>query len=64
VIDVLTREELSLAMGRENVVHAAIRPGALADRLVLNATRLAGLRGELSDTKGPAQPKGQSESTL
>ena len=64
VIDVLTRDELSLAMGRENVVHAAIRPGALADRLVLNAKRLAGLRGETSDTKGPNQSMGQNESTL
>jgi predicted RNA-binding protein YlxR (DUF448 family) len=40
----LTRDELSLALGRENVVHAAVRPGALADRLKLNSSRLAGLR--------------------
>lgn len=44
-IGILSREELSLALGKENVVHAAVRPSALADRLVLNAKRLAGLRG-------------------
>ena len=69
---VLTRDELSLALGKENVVHAAIRPSTLADRLVLNATRLAGLRGSPSNpnpntklnTKGPATPRGPKESTL
>jgi predicted RNA-binding protein YlxR (DUF448 family) len=55
VIDSLTRAELSLALGRENVIHAAIRPGALADRLTLNSKRLAGLRSELPNTPGLAQ---------
>ncbi len=59
-VDVLSRDELSLAFGRDNVVHAAIRPGALADRLILNSIRLAGLRGKPSDLQGPAQ----DESTL
>ncbi len=58
-IDILTRDELSLALGRENVVHAAIRPGALADRLILNSMRLAGLRAKPSDTS-----LAQDESTL
>jgi uncharacterized protein len=49
----LTRAELSLALGRENVVHAAVRPGTLADRLLLNAARLAGLRP--AKTPGTAQ---------
>ena len=61
-IAILTRSELSLALGRENVVHAAVRPGALADRLHLNAKRLAGLRDEPADTTGPTA--GQNESTL
>ena len=65
-IGVLTRDELSLALGRGNVVHAAIRPSSLADRLILNAKRLAGLRGtpKTSNTKGSARPQGQTESTL
>jgi uncharacterized protein len=53
-VKVLTREELSLALGRENVVHAAVGPGALADRILLNAKRLAGLR--------PPNPPGSNQS--
>lgn len=49
VLDCLNSAELSLALGRENVVHAALKSGQLADRLVMNAGRLAGLR-----TPGPA----------
>lgn len=64
-IGLLTRDELSLALGRENVVHAAVRPSALADRLILNAKRLAGLRGSPKDTKGSSSKKdGPNESTL
>jgi uncharacterized protein len=53
VIANLTRAELSLALGRENVVHAAIGPGALAKRLLSNARRLEGLR--------PSQKPGQAQ---
>jgi predicted RNA-binding protein YlxR (DUF448 family) len=63
-VDVLTRDELSLALGRENVVHAAIRPGVLAERLILNSVRLAGLKGKPSDLQGQQDQMGQDESTL
>jgi len=53
VIRTLSRTELGLALGRENVVHAAVRPGALAERLKLNSSRLAGLRS--AGTPGSAQ---------
>lgn len=43
-IDNLTAEELSLALGRENVIHAALKPGRLAERLIFDAGRLAGFR--------------------
>jgi predicted RNA-binding protein YlxR (DUF448 family) len=36
--------ELSLALGRENVVHAAVKAGRIAERLVSDAGRLAGFR--------------------
>jgi uncharacterized protein len=49
-IGTLTRAELGLALGRENVVHAALRPGALADRLKLNSARLAALRAQPGST--------------
>ena len=43
-IDSFTAAELSLALGRENVIHAALKPGRLAERLIFDAGRLAGFR--------------------
>ena len=39
------RGELSLALGRENVVHAAVAPGRLAENFVRDAERLRLLKG-------------------
>ena len=39
-----SRDELSLALGRENVVHAALKVGGLSKRLLTETERLAGLR--------------------
>src|SRR5882762_4283390 len=44
VIGALTNAELSLALGRENVVHAALKPGRIAERLIFEAARLGGFR--------------------
>src|SRR5579871_57825 len=44
IVDCLTRAELSLALGRENVVHAAVKSGRLAERLAADAGRLGGFR--------------------
>jgi predicted RNA-binding protein YlxR (DUF448 family) len=44
VIETLTKAELGLALGRENVIHAAVQPGGLADRLMFDAERLSGFR--------------------
>jgi len=44
VIDGLTCAELSAALGREHVVHAALQPGRLARRFVEAAARLGGFR--------------------
>jgi predicted RNA-binding protein YlxR (DUF448 family) len=44
VIGALTNAELSLALGRENVVHAALKPGRIAERLIFEAERLGGFR--------------------
>ena len=44
VVECLTSAELGLALGRENVIHAAVHPGGLAERLTLDAERLNGLR--------------------
>ncbi len=44
----LSGAELSLAFGRDNVIHAAIAQGRLADRFVMEAGRLLGFRGKLN----------------
>jgi predicted RNA-binding protein YlxR (DUF448 family)/ribosomal protein L30E len=44
VIESLTSAELGLALGRENVIHAAVQPGGLAERLTFDAERLSGFR--------------------
>jgi predicted RNA-binding protein YlxR (DUF448 family) len=44
VIESLTSAELGLALGRENVIHAAVQSGGLAERLTLDAARLSGFR--------------------
>jgi hypothetical protein len=43
-IEVLDSAELGLALGRENVIHAALKPGRLAERLSFDAGRLGGFR--------------------
>lgn len=43
-IDVLTSVELGRIFGREAAVHAALRSGNLADRLIVEADRLTGFR--------------------
>ncbi|HXL99126.1 MAG TPA: RNA-binding protein [Rhizomicrobium sp.] len=44
LIDSLGCEELSVALGRENVIHAALKSGQLAERLIFEAGRLSGFR--------------------
>jgi len=44
IVALFSIEELSLALGRENVVHAALTSGGLADRLLVDTHRLTGFR--------------------
>lgn len=44
VVALFTGAQLSAALGRENVVHAALRPGGLAGKLLVQAARLAEFR--------------------
>jgi predicted RNA-binding protein YlxR (DUF448 family) len=55
IVECLTSAELALALGRENVIHAALKPGRLAERLVVEAARLEGFR-PASRRVGPAAP--------
>ena len=43
-IECLTSNEISLAVGRENVIHAALKSGRLQERLSFDAKRLSGFR--------------------
>lgn len=60
VIGCFTSEELSLALGRENVIHAALPDGGFASRLVAEARRLEGFRPLIPDVwtrnDGPSNP--------
>jgi uncharacterized protein len=49
VVARLSSAELSAALGREHVVHAALRPGRLAASVVAEAARLGGFRKPLDD---------------
>lgn len=44
VIDCFDRDELGLALGLDNMVHAAIAPGRLAARLLREVERLSGVQ--------------------
>lgn len=41
----LTASELGLAFGRDHVIHSALAPGGLTQKVILDAARLNGLRG-------------------
>ena len=49
VLDCLTNDELSLALGLGNVIHAALKAGPLAQKLMFEAGRLAGFRDRKAD---------------
>ncbi|MDF3606956.1 RNA-binding protein [Paracoccus sp. DMF-8] len=41
----LTASELGLSFGRDHVIHSALAPGGLTERVIRDASRLTGLRG-------------------
>jgi len=41
----LTASELGLSFGRDHVIHGALAKGGLTDKVILEASRLTGLRG-------------------
>jgi hypothetical protein len=45
LIGLFSSTELGMALGREHAVHAVVAPGAIADKLLREAARLAGFRG-------------------
>lgn len=55
VITAFSRAELGAALGRESVVHAAVAPGRLAERLLGYARRLAGFRANVVEEPAATQ---------
>jgi predicted RNA-binding protein YlxR (DUF448 family) len=58
LVELFSNAELSLALGRQNVIHAALSAGPLADRFLLEVARLAGFcvpvtTGGAAGTQGP-----------
>ena len=51
-IGFLSAEEMGLAFGRERAIHAALAAGGLTTRVVEEAARLAGLRGQTVQQDG------------
>ena len=52
IVDVLTIAQMSLAIGRGSVVHAALTPGGLSDRFLEEAERLSRYRGSATGADG------------
>ncbi len=57
LIAVLSAQELGLAFGRERAIHAALGAGGLTTRVVEEAARLAGLRGQSGGTSAVKDTK-------
>lgn len=63
LITAFSSSELGAALGRESVVHGALGPGRLAQRLLSDVERLAGFRPDAMEwPKAPAGAFGASES--
>jgi len=59
IIDPLPGEALGRVFGRDYVVHVAVAPGKLAESLVVEAGRLAGLRSGSARALGSARATGR-----
>jgi uncharacterized protein len=60
VLDPLPAAVLGRVFGRDHVVHVAIAPGRLGERLSLEAARLMGLRRTVAGGKIPGSSPGQA----
>lgn len=55
VVDCLKSDELGLAFGRGSVIHAALTPHGLSERLLSECSRLGGFRRDASAADGPGE---------
>ncbi len=62
-----SRDEIGSALGRESLVHAALLPGKLAERVLRDAARLSGFRADVAveeaglGASDRTEPKGTTE---
>ena len=61
LITAFSRSELGACLGRDDVVHVAVAPGGLAQRLLRDVERLAGFRPGALDMLGEAAPRRRAE---
>jgi len=61
LITAFSRSELGASLGRDDVVHVAVAPGGLAQRLLRDVERLAGFRPGALDLLGEAAPRRRAE---
>ncbi len=64
VIDPLPGESLGRVFGRDYVVHVAVAPGRLAESLVHEAGRLAGLKNRSERASGSGRATGRETGPL
>ncbi len=64
VIDPLSGEALGRIFGRDYVVHVAVAPGKLAESLVVEAGRLAGLKNGSARALGSARASGRETASV
>jgi uncharacterized protein len=64
IIDPLPGEALGRVFGRDYVVHVAVAPGKLAESLVVEAGRLAGLRNGSARAMGSARATGRGTASV
>jgi hypothetical protein len=64
IIDPLPGETLGRVFGRDYVVHVAVAPGKLAESLVLEAGRLAGVRNGSARAMGSARATGRETASV
>jgi hypothetical protein len=55
VVTAFSKAELGAALGREGLVHVAVAPGRLAQRLLCYTRRLAGFRARVIEPPGAAE---------
>jgi uncharacterized protein len=64
IIDPLPGEALGRVFGRDYVVHVAVAPGKLAESLVVEASRLAGLKNGSARALGSARASGRETASV